>query len=87
MQQIVAFTAELLSPASWGATQIPRPPLSALIGVPLLIMIEALTFRCDSAEFYRRWPRVLQGVLFGAIVITMLLGMSNAGSDFIYFQF
>ena len=66
---------------------IAPPPTAALLGIPLLLLLDFLAFRNASDLFYRRWPDAARGGLVAALFILVLMGWSNAPAEFIYFQF
>lgn len=87
LDQIIRFTALLVDVSAWGDLMVRRPPFGALLGIVFLVVWEWLTFMKGSATFYRRWHPLLRGMLLGVILILLAMGMSNASSAFIYFQF
>lgn len=87
LEQIVAMTSSLFVPGGWLELSMPRPPLSALVGLLFFIPWEALTFKHGSATFYRAWHPAARGAIVGIMLILLVLGLSNDTSTFIYFQF
>ncbi len=86
--QIVSFTR--LSLLEWRLpAQLPLPSLPALAGIGLVVLLEAWQAgpANGSARFYRAWPAPVRGLLYAALAFVFLLGLSNAPSQFIYFQF
>jgi D-alanyl-lipoteichoic acid acyltransferase DltB (MBOAT superfamily) len=86
--QILAFTATLFGFGPAGAESVlPRPVLPALLGVPLLFGLQALEYRDGRPDMLRRWPRPMQGAVYAMMLLILMMGMSNAPVQFIYFQF
>jgi D-alanyl-lipoteichoic acid acyltransferase DltB (MBOAT superfamily) len=87
LEQIVGYTTTLFTgPYGW-QTEMKRPPLSALLGVPLLMLHDLAAYRTGYATFYRRLPAWAVAALYAALVFVTLVGLANARSAFIYFQF
>ncbi len=88
LDQIVLFTSTLLTDFSDMSLSMKRPPLGALLGLPLLLLIEVLQFKYGTIHFYTRIPLVLHGTIYALLFIFLFLGLSYGGSQqFIYFQF
>jgi alginate O-acetyltransferase complex protein AlgI len=87
LDQIVAFTQALTGFGSTVPSIIGKPPLSALIGLSILVALQALDYRAGRLECYRHWPASLQGALYALLVFVLAMGTSNAPVQFIYFQF
>jgi D-alanyl-lipoteichoic acid acyltransferase DltB (MBOAT superfamily) len=85
--QIQAFTAELLTGSQAFAASVARPPLATLLGVVVLCLYDFAAYRSGRATFYRAWPAPLRAGLYATLVFLTLMGMANARSAFIYFQF
>jgi alginate O-acetyltransferase complex protein AlgI len=85
--QIVHFSAALAGFASTAAAVMPKPPLSAIAGLGILIVLQLAEWRDGRQECFRFWPRPLQGALYAAILFVLVMGTSNAPAQFIYFQF
>lgn len=64
-----------------------RPPLATLLGVAVLCLYDLLAYRSGRATFYRAWPAPLRAALYAALTFLTLMGLANARSAFIYFQF
>lgn len=86
-EQIKAFTVELLTLSQPLAATVARPPLAALLGVALLCFYDLAAYRSGRATFYRAMPVPLRAAFYAALVFLTLMGMANARSAFIYFQF
>jgi len=85
--QIATFTTALAGMGPTAPTLLPKPPLSAILGLVLLLALQVVDFRSGKAESFRFWPRPLQGALYAAMVFVLIMGTSNAPAQFIYFQF
>ena len=87
LNQIITFTSILFGDFGNLTLTIPKPPLPALLGIPLLIGYEFLEYQTDNPYFYRRYPTPARGTLYAALIIILLMGESNAPAQFIYSQF
>jgi len=92
LEQIVTFTKSLVGFGPSGvASVLPRPVLPALLGIPLLFALHLIEYngnaRGTRVDVYRWWPRPLQGALYAAMILILVMGTSNAPVQFIYFQF
>lgn len=85
--QIQAFTAELLMGSQAWAATVARPPLATLLGVGVLCLYDFAAYRSGRATFYRAWPLPVRAGLYASLVFLTLMGLANARSAFIYFQF
>jgi alginate O-acetyltransferase complex protein AlgI len=85
--QIRAFTAELLTGSQAFAATVARPPLATLLGVAVLCLYDFAAYRSGRATFYRAWPMPVRAGLYATLIFLTLMGMANARSAFIYFQF
>jgi D-alanyl-lipoteichoic acid acyltransferase DltB (MBOAT superfamily) len=86
--QIVGFTRAALG--EWRLPAgVPQPPLSALGGLGLLIGLELWQAAAAGgrAQFYRDWPAPVRGMVYAALATVLFMGLSNAPTQFIYFQF
>ena len=86
--QIVAFTRDALF--EWRLpTQLPNPSAPALAGLLLVVLLECAQSLAGQgrAQFYRAWPAPVRGLLYASLAAILAMGLSNAPSQFIYFQF
>ncbi|MCC6349763.1 MAG: MBOAT family protein [Candidatus Eisenbacteria bacterium] len=86
--QIVAFTRDAL--LEWRLpAHVPTPSLPALAGLALLVALEAWQAAAAGgrATFYRSWPAPVRGAVYAALLAVFFMGLSNAPTQFIYFQF
>jgi len=86
-EQIVFFTSSLFHHGTGHGLSLPRPPLSVLVGLLLLAVFDGLQTKSESPTFYRGWPAPVRGAFYAATIFTLLMGLSNAPAQFIYFQF
>lgn len=87
-EQIVSFTRGAL--LDWKQpAHVPPPSLPALAGLALVVALEAWQAGAarGHARFYRSWPAPVRGAVYAALVTILFMGLSNAPSQFIYFQF
>lgn len=87
VRQIADLAKALVSTFSSQRLSIPTPPMAALFGIPLFLVLDFLAFRHASDLFYRKWPDAMRGALVAALFVLVLMGWSNAPTEFIYFQF
>lgn len=86
--QILTFSHILLGGGAPGTPSIlPRPPLSALAGIALLLVLQVAEFVDGRQDVFRTWPRPLLGALVALFVVVLAMGASNEPVQFIYFQF
>ena len=85
--QIHDYTMQLLTGPYELAANVARPPLAALLGVVVLCLYDFAAYRSGRAAFYRDWPAPVRGGLYAALLFLILMGLANARSAFIYFQF
>lgn len=63
------------------------PRLSSLSGIAILVVVELAQFNSGDEYFHRRLPAPLRGLFLAALVVTIMMGMSNDPAQFIYFKF
>ncbi len=85
--QIVEFTTAVFTGAGGLSHQIARPTLAAMLGLPLLVAVEAMDYRVGTSAAYHRSTPMQRGLFLAATVFILLMGTSNAPQQFIYFQF
>lgn len=83
----VGVMSSTLAWGEWKAPTLNMPPLSALAGVPLLVMVDILARRQGGEHFHRTAHPGLRGGLYAALFFVLAMGFANARSTFIYFQF
>ncbi|MBF2046190.1 MAG: MBOAT family protein [Elainella sp. C42_A2020_010] len=86
-EQIVRFTQILFTDFGNFSLSMPRPTLSGMIGLLVLIVYECLEYSAGNAHFYYRIPSLFRGAFYAVLTTLILMGASNAASQFIYFQF
>lgn len=84
-EQVASFTYLLAVPTA--GLGVPMPPLSALLGVPVVLLFDALAYRADSDQPQLRWHPMLAGLLHALLFVLVLMGLANSRAAFIYFQF
>ena len=59
------------------------------VGLALIVALEAWQAAAAGgrAQFYRAWPAPVRGVVYALLAFILFMGLSNAPSQFIYFQF
>lgn len=88
LEQIVAFTFTLLGAGPSGVeSAIVRPPLSAMLGLLLLVALQFAEYLDGRQDVMRLWPQPVLGGIIALMVIIIAMGASNEPVQFIYFQF
>jgi hypothetical protein len=87
LSQIITFTKILIVDFGNLTLSIPKPPLPALLGIPLLICYEVFEYQADNPDFLRRYPTPARAALYAGLIIILLMGESNAPAQFIYSKF
>lgn len=86
-QQIVDFSTALVTLQGGGfGGELPR--LSAIAGLPLLLLHDAMEYFYRNEEtFLHRRTMPLRGMIYAGFLFCILLGLANDGAQFIYFAF
>ena len=88
LHQIAAFTKAFVGLGPHHAASVlNKPTLAALAGLPVLILLQAAEYWTNDAAFHRRLPAPLKGAVIAALLVVLTMGLSNAPTQFIYFQF
>jgi alginate O-acetyltransferase complex protein AlgI len=85
--QIRTFTALLFGFSTGGLSVISKPTTAALLGIIVLSLLQLCDYRAERLESFQRWRPALQGLLYATLIFILIMGMSNAPVQFIYFQF
>jgi D-alanyl-lipoteichoic acid acyltransferase DltB (MBOAT superfamily) len=85
--QIASFTQTLFVDFGNLATTIRKPPLAAMLGLPVLLLLECLEYAAGERTHYRSWPAPVRGALYATLLFILMMGLSNEPAQFIYFQF
>jgi alginate O-acetyltransferase complex protein AlgI len=84
-EQVWAFTIQLGSGGT--SLSVPKPSLSTLLGLPVLLVFDLLAYRADHEQPQRNWGLVSRAGLYALLLVLIVMGMANSRSSFIYFQF
>ncbi|MBI4783611.1 MAG: MBOAT family protein [Oscillatoriophycideae cyanobacterium NC_groundwater_1537_Pr4_S-0.65um_50_18] len=87
LDQIVSFTRILFTDVGNLSLSMPKPTLSGLFGLTVLILYELTEYSINKVHFYRQYPALLRGAFYAILTLLILMGTSNAPAQFIYFQF
>jgi D-alanyl-lipoteichoic acid acyltransferase DltB (MBOAT superfamily) len=87
LEQITAFSRILLTDMGNLTLHVPQPTLPALVGLPLLILYEWVEYHASTVQFYTRYPAMMRGAFYALLTMLIIMGTSNAPTQFIYFQF
>ena len=85
--QIVNFTWTLFADFGDFDYGAGTPRLSSLIGIAILVALEISQFSSGDEYVYRKLWAPFRGLLLAALVVTIMMGMSNDPAQFIYFKF
>lgn len=86
--QILTFSRILLGGGASGLPSVlPNPPLSALAGLAVLVVLQIAEYVDGRQDAFRTWPRPVLGALVAVFVVVLAMGASNEPVQFIYFQF
>jgi D-alanyl-lipoteichoic acid acyltransferase DltB (MBOAT superfamily) len=85
--QIASFTMQLVQGGYHVAPTLLKPSLATLVGTVILVLYDFMAYRSGRATFYRAWPIPVRSALYAVMIFVMIMGLANARSAFIYFQF
>ena len=66
---------------------VKSPTASGLLALPLLVAIEVAQFQTQDVYINRRLPLLVRGAFYALMILLVVLGSSNEGQQFLYFQF
>jgi hypothetical protein len=69
------------------SVNVALPMPAALLGIPLLILIDGLSYFKGDERFYQKMPLIFQGSIYASLCFVLVLGLTNAPTQFIYFAF
>ena len=87
LEQAWEYTRTLFTGPYPASTAMKMPPISAIAGVLLLALHDYFAHRSGHATFYRALAPWKAAALNASILVVTLMGLANARSAFIYFQF
>lgn len=87
LTQVIDFTKILLLDFGNFSLSMPKPPLAALLGIPILIGYEVMEYTSAQVNFRLGFPRPVRAALYATFIFILLMGTSNAPAQFIYSQF
>lgn len=87
LDQIVTFTKILFVDIGNFALTMPKPPLPALLGIPVLIGYEFFAYKSQNQDFYLRYPTPARAAIYATLLVIVFMGLSNAPTQYIYSQF
>ncbi|MEM6450328.1 MAG: MBOAT family O-acyltransferase [Cyanobacteria bacterium P01_D01_bin.105] len=85
--QIVAFSKRLFLHPVWSPPTLPMIPLSAWVGIVVVLFIDLAQYTSGTSVFYRLWPTYRRAALYASLLVVFLMGLANTSNTFIYFQF
>jgi D-alanyl-lipoteichoic acid acyltransferase DltB (MBOAT superfamily) len=85
--QIARFTTTLVTGAGGLDLHMRTPTFGAIVGLPILVMLETWEFMAKDPCYFRRAVPPLRGLVYAALIVVTILGTSNEPQQFIYFQF
>ena len=87
-EQIATFTSSLVHLDGLGAPlTVPAPPFSALLGLPILLGYEVVSFAAEKGRHPLISFRILRPALHGLMLFAFIASLSTPPAQFIYFQF
>lgn len=66
---------------------IHAPTASAVLGIPLLLLLETVDYTTGKQDSVRTGPLALKAFAYAAMILLIVMGTSNDSKQFIYFQF
>ena len=85
--RIADFSFAMLSWRGGPSLSMARPSLSAVTGIAVLVAWEFAQHLTSDVLFYQRLTAPVRGLCYGVLLFVTVMGLSNAPSPFIYFQF
>ena len=64
-----------------------RPRAAVILGLPILLCIELIEYGLNGKKFYEWLPIPSWTAIYALMIFSLLLGMSNETTQFIYFNF
>jgi D-alanyl-lipoteichoic acid acyltransferase DltB (MBOAT superfamily) len=86
LTQIVKFTGLLVTDFGNLALAMPRPPLSVLLGIPVLLTYELIEYLRQKPAF-SQVALPIRAAFYAILIFILLMGGSNEPAQFIYSQF
>jgi hypothetical protein len=87
LTQVVTFTKIVFVDFGNFALSMPKPPLAALLGIPILFGYELLQYMALKPDFNRGFSIPARAAFYATLIFILLMGASNAPAQFIYSQF
>ncbi|NDJ17674.1 MBOAT family O-acyltransferase [Myxacorys almedinensis] len=87
LEQVITFTRLLIVDFGNLSLSMPKPPLSALLGIPVWVAYECLEYLTHSLKLKLWFPTPLRAALYATLILILIMGESNAPAQFIYSQF
>jgi D-alanyl-lipoteichoic acid acyltransferase DltB (MBOAT superfamily) len=87
LAQVVHFSSLLVSDFGNFNYSAGIPRFSSILGLILLLCMELVQYWTNDARYYRNLILPARGFLIAGMLTIIMIGMSNAPAQFIYFQF
>ena len=88
LHQMAAFTKAFVGLGPHHARSLlPNPTFAALVGLPVLVLLNVAEYWTNDAAFHHRLAAPAKGAVVAALTVVLVMGLSNAPTQFIYFQF
>jgi len=84
--QIAQFTGLIFNMTTFHSI-IKLPSIATLIGIVFLFLYDVLSVYHNNASFYFSYNKVVRSFIYAFSLFILLMGMTNAPAEFIYFQF
>jgi alginate O-acetyltransferase complex protein AlgI len=86
-QRFTELASVLFTGSGGSELALPRPTASALIGIPLLFLMEGIEYCTGKPAFDLRPSPIFKGLVYAPMVVLISMGLANVSKQFIYFQF
>ena len=87
VHQVGEFLETIFTKFGGFTLHIVPPSAVTLLGIPVFLFLDYLSYRADQERFFDVWPPAARGVLYASLFALLLMGLSNAPAQFIYFNF
>ncbi len=87
LSQVVTFTRKIFRLEGIEVSVLGRPTFSAMVGLLILIPYELLEYSTGKTFQHQPLPNSVRGFFIAILLVTILMGLSNEPTQFIYFQF
>jgi hypothetical protein len=86
-EQIRNLTASLILDFGNLHLTAPAPGVPTLLGLPVFLFVEILSFRSDGQQLSEFLPRPAWTAVYAVMLFALILGAGSASTHFVYFVF